>query len=150
MKLGDDAERQMVRTEAIIQSMTLQERRKPELLNGSRRQRIANGAGVKIADVNQLLKQFQQMQKMMKMMKGGGSEEDDAPDGGDEGQGRISGDVKGRAQGFAGSTSKYGAHASVCRRAAPIRLSSKDEANPSPLAWKSRGHPTIPAGLGFL
>ena len=62
----------MARTEAIIKSMTLQERRKPELLNGSRRQRIANGAGVKIVDVNQLIKQFQQMQKMMRMMKGGG------------------------------------------------------------------------------
>ena len=71
VQLGDDAERQMARTEAIIKSMTLQERRKPDMLNGSRRQRIANGAGVKIADVNQLLKQFQQMQKMMKMMKGG-------------------------------------------------------------------------------
>ena len=43
------------------------------IINGSRRQRIANGAGVKIADVNQLVKQFQQMQKVMKMMKGGGS-----------------------------------------------------------------------------
>jgi signal recognition particle subunit SRP54 len=73
VQLGDGAERQMVRTEAIIKSMTFQERRKPDLLNGSRRQRIANGAGVKIADVNQLIKQFQQMQKMMRMMRGGGS-----------------------------------------------------------------------------
>jgi signal recognition particle subunit SRP54 len=73
VQLGDGAERQMSRTEAIIKSMTFQERRKPDILNGSRRQRIANGAGVKIADVNQLVKQFQQMQKMMKMMKGGGS-----------------------------------------------------------------------------
>jgi signal recognition particle subunit SRP54 len=71
VQLGDGAEKQMVRTEAIIKSMTLQERRKPDLLNGSRRQRIAAGAGVKIADVNQLIKQFQQMQKMMRMMKGG-------------------------------------------------------------------------------
>jgi signal recognition particle subunit SRP54 len=71
VKIGDGAEAQMARTEAIIKSMTIQERRKPELLNGSRRQRIAGGAGVKIADVNQLVKQFQQMQKMMKMMKGG-------------------------------------------------------------------------------
>ena len=63
----------MARTEAIIKSMTLQERRKPDILNGNRRQRIANGAGVKIVEVNQLLKQFQQMQKMMKMMKGGGA-----------------------------------------------------------------------------
>jgi signal recognition particle subunit SRP54 len=75
VQLGDDAELQMARTEAIIRSMTIQERRKPEVLNGSRRQRIAKGAGVKIADVNQVVKQFQQMQKMMKMMKmmkGGG------------------------------------------------------------------------------
>ena len=73
MKLGDGAERQMVRTEAIIKSMTVQERRKPEILNGSRRQRIAAGSGVKIAEVNQLIKQFQQMRQMMKMFKGGGA-----------------------------------------------------------------------------
>ncbi|AWI10372.1 signal recognition particle protein [Ereboglobus luteus] len=72
VKLDGDAEKQMARTEAIILSMTPQERRKPELLNGSRRLRIANGAGVKIIEVNQLMKQFQQMQKMMKMLKGGG------------------------------------------------------------------------------
>ena len=71
VQLGDNAELQMARTEAIIRSMTIQERRRPDVLNGSRRQRIANGAGVKIADVNQLVKQFQQMQKMMRMMKGG-------------------------------------------------------------------------------
>ena len=62
----------MKRTEAIIQSMTVQERRKPALLNGSRRMRIAAGAGVKVLEVNQLIKQFEQMQKMMKLMKGGG------------------------------------------------------------------------------
>jgi signal recognition particle subunit SRP54 len=71
-QLPDGADLQMSRTEAIIKSMTKQERRKPEILNGSRRQRIANGAGVKIVEVNQLLKSFQQMQKMMKMFKGGG------------------------------------------------------------------------------
>ena len=71
VKVGDLPERQMKMTEAIIKSMTIQERRKPDLINGSRRQRIAMGAGVKIVDVNQILKQFQQMQKMMKMMKGG-------------------------------------------------------------------------------
>jgi len=74
VKLGDGADQQMARTEAIIKSMTLKERRKPEILNGSRRQRIAGGAGVKIVEVNQLLKQFSQMQKMMKMMKGGGAQ----------------------------------------------------------------------------
>src|SRR5687767_5890594 len=73
MQLPEGADKQMVRTEAIIKSMTRQERRKPEILNGSRRQRIARGAGVKIVEVNQLLKSFQQMQKMMKMMKGGGA-----------------------------------------------------------------------------
>ena len=73
VKLDDRADRQMARTEAIIKSMTLQERRNPSLLNGARRMRIAQGAGVKVVDVNQLLKQFQQMHKVMKMMKGGGA-----------------------------------------------------------------------------
>lgn len=73
MKIDEDAaESGMKRTEAIILSMTYQERRKPAVLNGSRRLRIANGAGVKVVEVNQLLKQFQQMQEMMKMLKGGG------------------------------------------------------------------------------
>jgi signal recognition particle subunit SRP54 len=72
VKIGDGAEKQMGRTEAIIKSMTVKERRNPSLLNGTRRMRIAKGAGVKVVDVNQLLKQFQQIQKMMKMMKGGG------------------------------------------------------------------------------
>jgi signal recognition particle subunit SRP54 len=71
VQIPDDAEKQMKRTEAIIQSMTVQERRKPGLLNGSRRMRIATGAGVKVVEVNQLIKQFEQMQKLMKMMKGG-------------------------------------------------------------------------------
>lgn len=73
MQLPEGADKQMARTEAIIKSMTIQERRKPEILNGSRRKRIADGAGVKIVEVNQLLKQFQQMQQMMKMFKGGGA-----------------------------------------------------------------------------
>ncbi len=73
VQLPDDSEKQLARTEAIIHSMTKQERRKPDILNGSRRKRIADGAGVKIVEVNQLLKQFQQMQQMMKMLKGGGA-----------------------------------------------------------------------------
>ncbi len=73
VEVGPGAEQQMARTEAIIRSMTRQERRKPDILNCNRRQRIAKGAGVKIVEVNQLLKQFQQMQKMMRMMKGGGA-----------------------------------------------------------------------------
>jgi signal recognition particle subunit SRP54 len=74
VKIDEDAaESGMKRTEAIILSMTKQERQKPDILNGSRRMRIANGSGVKVVEVNQLLKQFQQMQQMMKMLKGGGS-----------------------------------------------------------------------------
>src|SRR4051812_3821561 len=73
MELPEGADKQMARTEAIIKSMTVQERRKPEILNGNRRKRIAEGSGVKIVEVNQLLKQFQEMQKMMKMFKGGGA-----------------------------------------------------------------------------
>jgi len=70
MKIDENADKSMGRNEAILQSMTKQERQRPGILNGSRRMRIANGAGVKVVEVNQLLKQFQQMQKMMKMMKG--------------------------------------------------------------------------------
>ena len=73
VKVGSAPEKQLARTEAIIRSMTIQERRNPALLNGTRRLRIANGAGVKVVDVNQLLKQYQQMHKVMKMMKGGGA-----------------------------------------------------------------------------
>ncbi len=73
MQVPDGADEQMARTEAIIKSMTVQERHKPEIINGSRRKRIADGSGTRIVEVNQLLKQFQQMQQMMKLMKGGGS-----------------------------------------------------------------------------
>jgi len=59
------------RMEAIINSMTAKERRKPELLNGSRKRRITLGSGTSIQDLNRLLKQHKQMQKMMKKMKGG-------------------------------------------------------------------------------
>jgi len=68
-KLADD--KQLKRTEGIINSMTRAERAKPELIKASRKRRIAAGAGVPVQAVNQLLNQFEQMQKMMKMMKGG-------------------------------------------------------------------------------
>ncbi|HET7396249.1 MAG TPA: signal recognition particle protein [Gammaproteobacteria bacterium] len=57
---------------AIINSMTAKERRKPDLLNGSRRRRIAAGSGTQVQDVNRLLKQYVQLEKVMKKMKGGG------------------------------------------------------------------------------
>ena len=59
-------ESQMAKTEAIILSMTKQERLRPDIINGSRRKRIANGSGTTVEDVNKLLKQFDQMKKMMK------------------------------------------------------------------------------------
>ncbi len=65
-------ENQMVKTEAIILSMTRQERIKPDIINGSRRKRIANGSGTTVEDVNKLLKQFDQMKKMMKQFSGMG------------------------------------------------------------------------------
>ena len=61
--------------EAIIRSMTPEERTNPQLLNGSRRKRIADGSGTSVQEVNQLIKQFGQMGKMMKMMQGGGTKQ---------------------------------------------------------------------------
>jgi signal recognition particle subunit SRP54 len=62
-------ERILKRQQAIISSMTREERKKPELIKASRKQRIANGSGVGVADVNKLLKQHMEMQRMMKQMK---------------------------------------------------------------------------------
>ncbi|MEY2754253.1 MAG: signal recognition particle protein [Actinomycetota bacterium] len=64
-QIGDE---QLKPVEAIIRSMTPLERRKPEIINGSRRTRIAMGSGTTVTDVNRLVKQFQEMQKMMKRM----------------------------------------------------------------------------------
>jgi signal recognition particle subunit SRP54 len=68
----DKAEKDIVRKEGIIHSMTPLERRKPELIKATRKRRIAAGAGVQVQEVNRLLKEFEQMQDMMKKMKGGG------------------------------------------------------------------------------
>ena len=70
MNAVDD--KQFVRMEAIINSMTPLERHKPAIINGSRKRRIANGSGTQVQDVNRLIKQFTQMQKMMKKMRKGG------------------------------------------------------------------------------
>lgn len=69
---GGQAEKQLRRTEGILNAMTPLERAKPELLKASRKRRIATGAGVPVQEVNRLLKQFEQMQDMMKKMKKGG------------------------------------------------------------------------------
>ncbi len=64
-----DAERQLKMTEAIINSMTVKERRNPELLNASRRRRIARGSGTEVQDVNRLMKQFRETQKLFKTLQ---------------------------------------------------------------------------------
>ena len=64
--------KQFARMEAMINSMTPAERRKPEMIQGSRKRRITQGSGTQVQDLNRLLKQHKQMQKMMKKMKGGG------------------------------------------------------------------------------
>ena len=65
-------EKQMAHTEAIIRSMTMKERERPDIINASRKQRIAKGSGTSVEEVNKLLKQFDQMRKMMKQMANGG------------------------------------------------------------------------------
>ena len=70
LKDVDIDEKAMDRVEAIILSMTLKERANPSILNLSRKQRIAKGAGVEISEVNRIVKQFDQMKKMMKQLPG--------------------------------------------------------------------------------
>ena len=65
-------EKQLTRIEAIVNSMTPEERRKPDVINGSRRRRIANGSGTSVQDVNSLLKQFSQTRKLLKQFGDGG------------------------------------------------------------------------------
>jgi signal recognition particle subunit SRP54 len=72
MKNAEIPDEQVKRTEAIIFSMTPQERARPELIDGSRRIRISKGSGTTVADVNRLVKQFSEMKKMMKQMGGKG------------------------------------------------------------------------------
>ncbi|HEY0374212.1 MAG TPA: signal recognition particle protein, partial [Amnibacterium sp.] len=84
-------EREIVRTEAIIQSMTPAERRNPKILNGSRRARIARGSGMTVTDVNQLVNRFEQAAKMMRTVARGGMPQ--VP-----GMGPIPGAVHGRSK----------------------------------------------------
>lgn len=65
---GEDQERQLKRMEAIINSMTPKERRHPQILNGSRKKRVARGSGTSVEQINRLLRQFSQMRKLMKRM----------------------------------------------------------------------------------
>jgi signal recognition particle subunit SRP54 len=65
----DEAEAQLRRTEAIINSMTIRERRNPDLLNASRRRRIASGSGTDVQDVNRMIKQFRDAQRLIKTLQ---------------------------------------------------------------------------------
>ncbi|MCK5437293.1 MAG: signal recognition particle protein, partial [Desulfobulbaceae bacterium] len=69
-KMPKPDERELVRVEAIIKSMTLNERRKHQIINASRRQRIARGSGTTVQDVNKVIKSYTEMLKMMKKMRG--------------------------------------------------------------------------------
>lgn len=73
IKQANVDESALARTEAIICSMTRKERSRPDLINGSRRKRIARGSGVQVSDVNKLLKQYRDMKKMMKFMQKAGN-----------------------------------------------------------------------------
>jgi signal recognition particle subunit SRP54 len=75
VQVGAKEEKMLGKTEAIVLSMTKKERRNPDILNGSRRLRIAKGSGTQVSDVNALIKQFSQMREMMRMMKGGKGKE---------------------------------------------------------------------------
>jgi signal recognition particle subunit SRP54 len=75
VQVGAKEEKMLGKTEAIVLSMTRKERRNPDILNGSRRLRIAKGSGTQVSDVNALIKQFSQMREMMRMMKGGKGKE---------------------------------------------------------------------------
>ncbi|HEY2330568.1 MAG TPA: signal recognition particle protein [Acidimicrobiales bacterium] len=83
-EIGD---KEVGRIEAIIRSMTPEERRKPEVINGSRRTRIASGSGTSVPEVNQLLKQFAEMSKMMKRF--GGAAKAKGKSGKKKGKGRV-------------------------------------------------------------
>jgi signal recognition particle subunit SRP54 len=65
-------DKELIRTQAIVQSMTPEERRNPKVLNGSRRSRIARGSGRTVTEVNSLVDRFSAAQKVMKQMRGGG------------------------------------------------------------------------------
>ena len=131
-------EREIVRTEAIIQSMTLAERRNPKLLNGSRRLRIARGSGMTVTDVNQLVQRFEQAAKMMKTVARGGMPQipgmGPIPGGGGYGGGKRQA-AKGKKK------------ASGSRSGNPAKRAAENAAIASGVAPAGQG--SAPAGSGF-
>jgi signal recognition particle subunit SRP54 len=130
-QLDNFDESEITRTEAIIQSMTLQERRQPKVLNGSRRLRIAKGSGTTVTEVNALVNRFEQAAKMMKTVAKGGTPQ--IP-----GMGPIPG------QRFGGG-SKSAKKGKSSRSGNPAKRAAE---NAALAAGKTLG-PTAPAGSGF-
>jgi signal recognition particle subunit SRP54 len=132
-------EKEIVRTEAIIQSMTPAERRNPKLLNGSRRLRIAKGSGMTVTDVNQLVQRFEQAAKMMKTVARGGVPQipgmGPVPGGGFGGGG---GGRKAKGKKKSGSSSRSG---NPAKRAAENAAIASGAAVP--------GQQATPSGAGF-
>ena len=95
-------ERELAKFEAIIRSMTMQERHNPELLNGSRRKRIASGAGITVQEINEAVKKFDQMRSMMKMFASG-----NMPGMGRMPMGALGGIRKKKVKGNSGSQSRF-------------------------------------------
>jgi signal recognition particle subunit SRP54 len=131
-------EKEIVRTEAIIQSMTVAERRNPKLLNGSRRLRIATGSGMTVTDVNQLVTRFEQAAKMMKTVARGGMPQipgmGPIPGGGGYGAGKRQG-------------SKGKKKSSGSRSGNPAKRAAENAAIASGVAPAGQG--AAPAGSGF-
>ncbi len=133
-QLDNFDERELVRTEAIIQSMTGPERHNPKILNGSRRVRIARGSGSTVTDVNQLVVRFEQAAKMMKTVAKGGVPT--LP-----GVGPLAG------AGYSGNRGKPGAKKKASRSGNPAKRAAENAALAS--GEKIGGSPSTPSGAGF-
>jgi signal recognition particle subunit SRP54 len=107
--LSQISDKDLDRAAAIVNSMTVEERRNPKILNGSRRLRIANGAGVTVSEVNQLVVRFLEGQKMMRQMMGGGMPGIPGMPGMRRGGQRAKGKKKGKGGGRPGGSSRPGA-----------------------------------------
>ncbi|GAA1000136.1 signal recognition particle protein [Subtercola frigoramans] len=135
-QLANFDEREIVRTEAIIQSMTKAERQNPKLLNGSRRVRIARGSGMTVTDVNQLVQRFEQAAKMMKTVARGGVPQ--IP-----GMGPIPG------AGFGGGRGKVQQKKKGSKSGNPAKRAVENAALASGEKLPSAGTAGAPAGSGF-
>ena len=133
-------EREVDRTEAIIHSMTPQERRHPEIIDGSRRARIAYGSGVTVATVNGLLQRFEQAAKMMKRMTNKGGMGLPGMPGGNSPRKARKNKKKGRKSGVSGNPMKREAEERALRQ----KLGGRSSAS---AFMKKPQNPALPAGI---